>query len=243
MADWHESFFAGELWVELQAALFPASTTADQVDGALTLLDLPAGARILDAPCGEGRVARILIERGYQVVGLDGSAPLLTLARASTDRARWLQGDVRELPFAEEFDAAVVMWSSFGYFDRAGDRAFAAGLRRALRPGGRLLLDLNSAETLLHRVDGRDWAHAGGVTALEERRFDPRSGRVFTTWTLRRGERVEQHQASYRLYGCAELIDLLADVGFTDARPYGGFHGEPFRVGAAHLVLVAARAP
>jgi hypothetical protein len=51
------------------------------------------------------------------------------------------------LPGELDRDAAVCFWGSFGYFDAAGDLAFATGLRRALRPGGALLLDNQVMET------------------------------------------------------------------------------------------------
>jgi len=40
---------------------------------------------------------------------------------------RFLHGDMRDLRFDAEFDAAVNYWGSFGYFDDDGDRRFASG--------------------------------------------------------------------------------------------------------------------
>ena len=48
----------------------------------LGLLDLPAGSRILDAPCGHGRIARRLAAAGMEVTGVDLTAGL---SRAGAD--------------------------------------------------------------------------------------------------------------------------------------------------------------
>ena len=100
---------------------------------------------VLDVPCGFGRIANRLAARGCRVTGLDASP--LFLARARQDAAalgvavEYVAGDMRALPWAGRFDRLVCWFTSFGYFDDATDRRVLAGFRRALRPGGRLVLD------------------------------------------------------------------------------------------------------
>ena len=48
----------------------------------LGLLDLPTGARVLDAPCGHGRLARRLAAAGMEVTGVDLTPAYLEVARA-----------------------------------------------------------------------------------------------------------------------------------------------------------------
>lgn len=239
MEPWFKSFFSSEVWVEFHEARFTEDQTAAQADAIVRLLQLERGARVLDAPCGTGRIARALAARGMMVAGVDLSEPLLARARAAAPDLSWCTGDVRELSFDREFDAAVVVWNSFGYFDPPGDRAFATGLRRALVSGGRLMLDVNATETLLHRVEAEVLHAAGGVLVQEKRTFDPFTGRVKMAWTATSGRNTVQTESSIRLYGCAELCDLLRSVGFSTFSAWGGFFGEPFEVGAGHLVLVA----
>src|ERR1700722_18814116 len=79
----------------------------------LSLLDLPPGSRILDAPCGHGRIARRLAAAGMEVTGVDITPAYLEQARADPQLApnavTYLEGDVRALPVAGPFDA-VVCW-------------------------------------------------------------------------------------------------------------------------------------
>ncbi len=88
-----------------------------QIVAALVEL-LPAGARVLDAGCGYGRVALPLARAGYDVEGLDHSEALLAAARHAADaahlRARFALGSLTRLPYASgSFDVAICLWSSF----------------------------------------------------------------------------------------------------------------------------------
>ena len=60
----------------------------------------------------------------------------------------WHQQDMRRLPWKQRFDAAICMWSSFGYFTEQENAAFIAAISRSLKKGGRFLLDFQVTETL-----------------------------------------------------------------------------------------------
>ncbi len=101
------------------------------------VLDLVApqpGERILDLGCGDGALTAQLVARGGVVVGVDASAELLVAARERGLDVR--RADARALPFVEEFDAvfsnAVLHWID-------DLEPVLAGVRRALRPGGRFV--------------------------------------------------------------------------------------------------------
>ncbi|MDH4145357.1 MAG: class I SAM-dependent methyltransferase, partial [Acidimicrobiia bacterium] len=121
------------------------------------LSELTPGERVLDAPCGHGRIARRLAVTGARVTGVDRSE--LFIERARADAAEhavevdYRVGDVRELPVEDGGADVVVNWfSSFGYFDDAGNEAVLAEFARALRPGGRLVLETMSPAAVLRSI-------------------------------------------------------------------------------------------
>src|SRR3712207_3593292 len=62
----------------------------------ILLPHLTQGARILDLCCGTGQLAAMLLEKGYQVTGMDGSRALLDYACANAPGAEFVQGDARD---------------------------------------------------------------------------------------------------------------------------------------------------
>ncbi|MGK9235839.1 methyltransferase domain-containing protein [Inquilinus limosus] len=106
-------------------------------DLGLPVLDLLAprpGERILDLGCGDGALTAKLAAAGAEVVGADSSAELVAAARALGLDARIADGQA--LPFAAEFDA-VFSNAALHWMPKAD--AVIAGVRRALKPGGRFV--------------------------------------------------------------------------------------------------------
>ena len=96
-----------------------------------------AGERILDLGCGNGTLTLDIVAAGAAVVGVDASADMVAAARERGIDARVM--DATALTFDSEFDAvfsnAVLHWV------RNADAA-AAGIFRALKPGGRFVAEL-----------------------------------------------------------------------------------------------------
>jgi SAM-dependent methyltransferase len=121
-----------EQWRRVFGRVDPARTERD-VAFLVRVLPLPDFRRILDVPCGEGRLVRALGRRGYDVLGADRDPAVGPAVVA----------DLRELDrLAGDFDGVINMWASFGYFDAAENERVLASFVRRLRPGGRLVLDL-----------------------------------------------------------------------------------------------------
>ena len=101
---------------------------------------LAAPGRALDVGCGLGTEAGYLHRAGWQVVGLDLSPVALASAASGNPGPGYLLADLRHLPCQPAvFDAALDR-GCFHYLPAAERPAYAAQLRRVLRPGGRLLL-------------------------------------------------------------------------------------------------------
>ncbi len=243
---WWESFFSGLCLEYVLSGRDEEQTRAEMgfIHGAL---GLPRRAKVLDVPCGAGRLALELAAWGYDVTGIDQSARLIEAARQEAEQ-RDLQvdfrhGDMRDLPEDGQYDGLVCLWNSFGYFDDTGNLDFLRAVSRSLKPGGRLALDTPLMETLLHGMveEPRVWTEAGDLLALEERGFDYERGRLESTWTfIRDGER-EVRDMSIRLYAYRELVAMLEEAGFGEHQPYGSLEFEPFELGAPWLYLVTTK--
>jgi SAM-dependent methyltransferase len=130
--------------------------------------------RVLDIGCGLGTEIGYLAVTGWQAVGIDLSQTAIAQAAAAHDDAAFARADVRQLPFRQHcFDAAVDR-GCFHYLGPGDRPAYAAELRRVLRPGGKLLL--------------RASLRAGGVrNDMDEAVI----GRTFAGWRIEHMERAK----------------------------------------------------
>jgi ubiquinone/menaquinone biosynthesis C-methylase UbiE len=211
---------------------------------AARLAGCPVGGELLDVPCGFGRHSIPLARAGYRVTGVDRSAVLLGEAkRRGADGPKFVQADYRELPFEDErFDAAINLYTSLGYLGDEEDTKVLAGIRRVLREGGRLVIEMMHRDRLIGMTSDRHWRLMGeGRLLLEQSTFDPASGVAQTTQTLIDGSGARESRTfSVRVYTATELLAMLERAGFAEARAYGGFEGEALAP-STRLVIVAVR--
>lgn len=235
MAEWWQEMFESP-WQAIQLMWESLEDTDQQIDQIVRATGIEPGMRVLDVPCGTGRVAKRLATRDVDVVGVDITDRFLEEARAAGLTVR--KADMRELPFDGEFDVAVCMWGSFGYFDDDGNLRQARSACRSLRPGGRYLIDIPGAESIFARFRERDWFTAGDIDVLEQREYVTGTGRMETDWIfVREGERTVQ-RSSIRIYSVRELTDLLSEAGFTSFTALDD-ELEPYGIGARRLWMIA----
>jgi SAM-dependent methyltransferase len=130
-------------WFEVFLETMPSEWTAGEVDGVCRRLPLPAFGRVLDICCGPGRHSKRLADAGYEITGIDRDADAIRHAQALVPAGEFLTLDQRDLAhMSGPFDAAVILWQSFGFFEPADNDRVLADIASLLRPQGRLLLDL-----------------------------------------------------------------------------------------------------
>jgi len=144
MTAWYERFFDG-LYGRVLSSQFERAKSLEQARVIKRLLRVRRGQKVLDVPCGQGRITLPLARAGLAMTGVDLTRAYLTkaarLARRARLRVRFLQADMRAIAFENEFDAAFNWFGSFGYFSDADNRAFCRRVMAALKPGGRFLVE------------------------------------------------------------------------------------------------------
>jgi SAM-dependent methyltransferase len=214
-------------------------------EAVMRLLSLRTGMRVLDVPCGEGRIAGRLARAGCEVVGVDINERLLELARERHPAAQFEHCDMRALSYRSEFDAAVNWFTSFGYFDRAGNDLLLKRLADALRPGGRLLLELHNPARLARILE----LTGGSTAALVERddalmmdrvTFDATTSRSHTDRFIVRDGRARRLAFSLEQVPPQELARRLQHAGFRRVQLLGR-DGAPYDPDGPRLVALAER--
>ena len=223
--QWFHRFFAG-LYGDVLAEQFDPSRSVKQAGMVKRLLRVRKGQKVLDVPCGQGRLTIPLARMGLQMTGVDLTAGFIGKARRLTRRegldARYIVKDMRVIGFDSEFDAALNFFTSIGYASDADDEEFCRRVYRALKPGGRFLVEtINKSWILNHYRTEKRIVTIGGVRVTELGHWDARTSRNHSTWVFEKGRRRERHHLVLRLFDGADMRRLLRAAGFRDIRLYG----------------------
>ncbi len=246
---WFDEFF-DEHYLGYWAQMLDAERTECELGFIQEKLGLEPGAKVLDLCCGQARHAVDLAGLGWDVTGLDLNAFLLDRARETAREAgvdiRFVQADMREIPFEDEFDAVINVFTAFGYFeDDAENRRVLEAVARCLKPGGRFLLDHTHLLRAARDFEPNVWRqYPDGTLQVEEREFDARSVRFRTKATFIKpdGTRAEREN-DIRCYTCAELCGMLAAAGLEVIDVYGGFDGSPLTLESKRLIILSRKLP
>jgi len=217
---------------------------ANQITATLGLNDRSS---VLDAPCGHGRISNLLADDGHTVTGVDITPLFVDKASADAQalgvEVDYRLGDLRNLPVEGPFDAVICWFTSFGYFDDAGNKEVLAEYARVLKTGGQLII-----ETLHHDGFVRNYTPAPAATTVERgddlltdvTTFDPNSGRIETDRTVFRSGETRRSHHSIRLPTIPEFDDWLAEAGFS-RRSFTDRIGQPLTYDSWRMVAVATK--
>lgn len=115
----------------------------EQIRGAILYCNQRRSA--LDVGCGSGgRVFRLLEEMGFGITGIDASAEMIAIARASHPAALLQVADIREWQSAERFDL-IIAWDSIFHLAQHEHEPVLKKLADLLGAGGILIYTLGDA--------------------------------------------------------------------------------------------------
>lgn len=217
-----------------------------QVERAIALSGVHDGD-VLDLGCGPGRHAIPLARRGFRVTAVDLSAFHLAKARERAASVsvpvEFVSADMRSFVRPDAFDLTLSIFTSFGYFeDKDDDLRVLQNVRRSLRPGGVLVMDVASKEGMarvLHPTLSQ--RTADGALLVQRHEIVEDWARVRNEWTVVRDGRARTFEFRLRVYSGQELEALLGAAGFATVTLYGGLDGRPYGLEAERLVVVAGR--
>jgi SAM-dependent methyltransferase len=225
--DWYATAFDAA-----SAEMAWTDRTGPEVDRVIKILQPRGDERVLDMACGSGRHSLELRRRGFDVVGADISPDLIEIARRDAAEGNldvdFALSDLRDLDLDSEFDLVLNLNDgAIGYLesDEENLRTFEV-ISRALKPGGRNLVQLPNVLYAKERLPQRSWIPASDMIELVEHRWDKKTRRMEGKMVAARfGEVLEDLDGiefSQRLYTVEELRDIYARVGMELLTAYHG---------------------
>ena len=247
-SPWYVSFF-GDDYLDAYGHLLTEERAQREVAFVEEALGLKPGNSVLDLCCGTGRHAVLLAKRGFEVTAQDLSEGYLVQASRAAEAAgvglSVAHSDMRSIPFDSAFDAVINMFTAFGYLESEGeDSKVLREIAKALKPGGRFLLDLLNREWVVSNYVQNEWRRTDdGTLYLEHRELDLVAGRNHVTFTVidPNGQRREMDGHHVRLYTLTEVIGMLKESGLEFERAYGSFSGEDYGVETGRMIVVGKR--
>lgn len=222
-----------------------APTVADSV---CKIAGLTKGNSVLDAGCGPGRISVELALHGLKVTGVDIIKPFLDAAAESAEdegvKLNLVQADLREYTTEKKFDAAVNLYTSFGYCDTIEeDVKILQHIAQAIKSGGWFILECLSRENAVRDFTEGEWFEREGKTVLTDFSVVGAWEGLKSRWVLiddKTGERME-HVFVQRLYSAIELKRILLAAGFESCEIYGDFNFSPYNEKARTMVLICRK--
>ena len=245
---WYVDFFRTD-YLNVYGHMFTEERAEKESAFVASALELKPDASVLDLCCGQGRHSVQLAKRGLAVTGLDLNPEYLELAQQAATAGKvtieTVAADMRMIPFENKFDAIVNMYSSFGYLESEDeDLKVLVSAARALKAGGRLLLDMLNREWAIDNYIQNDWHKGADETLYIERRdLDLATSRMHVHFIVvdAEGHRRESIGHNIRLYTLTEMKRLLERVGLGVTAVFGGFDGEEYAIGTRRMVIVARK--
>ncbi|MCE4617169.1 MAG: methyltransferase domain-containing protein [Desulfurococcales archaeon] len=252
--EWFEEFF-DDLYYDTYTLFESEERNEREARFIAEALDLPEGSRVLDLGCGYARHAVYLAKMGFEVVCFDLSDYMLSKARKRiedfkvADRVIVVKGDMRRLDYTGEFDATYMFFTTFGYFSDEENREVIHRVSRALKPGGRLLIDLQNPVRLLSNIylgrgEWKTWFEAGDYIVLEETIYDLREARIKSKRIFidrRENCKVAERNLQIRTYMLWELEQLLVEASLETEKVYGDYKLGEYGPASPRMVVVAAK--
>ena len=208
---------------------------------------------LLDLACGTGSMTALFMERGYELIAVDGSEDMLMAAQEkicglSGEMPLFLHQDMTSLDLYGTVDAAICCLDSLNYLMRPIDvQRTLRRLHLFIAPGGVLVFDISTLEKL-SGMDGQVFLdETEDVYCVWRSEFQQRSHisthfmDIFTRQPNGSWQRAEEVHRQ-RAYTVEELTAWLTAAGFTDIRTYGDCVCRPPKPGEQRIYFTAVRA-
>lgn len=202
---------------------------------------------VLDIACGTGTLTGILAERGYDMIGLDLSEDMLSVAAAKNPGIRFLHQDMTEFELYGTVDAIVCTLDAVNYVtDKRKLKKMFRLVNNYLNPGGLFIFDINTRYKLETVLGNNTFVYdEDGIFYVWENYFDKKSdiSRQLLTFFSRDGREYKRFDEQHvqRAYNADEIRNLLAFSGLSLCEISDCISGKTPRKNAEKIIFVSKK--
>jgi SAM-dependent methyltransferase len=178
---------------------------------------------------------------------------------------------MREVPYESHFDLVANFFTSFGYFeDDSDNQKVLMSIAKALKPGGKFLIDYMNPDYVVRNLVERDEKNLGppsaliptevgdpnirlpkaaapsakkaeGLRVIQERWIDTSAQRINKKITLIRNGKESTYRESVRMYSHREMRNMLSKAGLKLTETYGDFDGSEYTQDSPRMILMGEK--
>lgn len=237
MTEWFERSFQ-EDYLKIYAHR-DEQKAIQELEQLLPFLNMRKGQQVLDLCCGQGRHSCWLAQQGVRVIGVDLSAVLLQAAiRNSLNLpVLYMRADARQIPFENEMDLVVNLFTSFGYFeeDEENEKVIKQA-SRALKPEGMFLFDYLNPLYIQENIEPFTETKLDGMEILQYRTIN--ESYVQKRIVIQEpGESQRQYEERVKLYNREDLSQMLERNDFKVLHLFGNYDAGEYHTHASPRMI------
>ena len=237
-----DNLLASELYLYFYEDFLEESRTQRECGFIQTCCTLQPNHKILDLACGHGRHANFLSALGYNLCGIDLNSQFIEKAKADAKiqglSIDYTEQDILNINYKEEFDAILLLFNSFGFFDRTDAKRLLKKINQALKIGGKAFIDTKNRDHLLKELLPCTITEKGEDLMIDRLSFDPINGTTTNNRIyIKDGERLDA-PFTMTTYSFTDLKQMLQETGLEISQTYGSWNGNPLIQDSKRIILI-----
>ncbi|MEM0293893.1 MAG: class I SAM-dependent methyltransferase [Saccharolobus sp.] len=197
--------------------------------------------KVLDVPCGIGRVSYFLVKRGYDVTGIDISEKMINMAKSNIQNGKFIVGDMRrleEIIKGEKYDLVINIYNSLGYYTEEDDLKILESFRNAANK--LIVINLDNRDYIIYNKPSEYYAFIPPYLVYSKFEFEQETSRlkIYRKYYINEKE-VGEINYSQRLYSVHEILTLLKKAGLKIVEIVSGYSWKKFSIMDPEMTIIA----
>lgn len=243
---WFQEWFSNKFYLEMYRH-------RDSEDAKLMInllqrsIPFNSKCKVLDIACGAGRHSLELARRGFDVTGFDLSEFLIGEAKKELKnspeknlKVKFMIADMRDFNFRKSFDAAVNIFTSFGYFENDGENFKVIGnASNSLKSGGYFVFDFLNKNYIEKNLVPYSRTNHKGIMMIQKRRIE--NGFVKKEIRIKKNKEVLNFTESLKLYSINEFKKVFNSYDLRVHNLFGDYFGNKFNENKSQRLIIIAK--
>ncbi|MEO8760468.1 MAG: class I SAM-dependent methyltransferase [Bacteroidia bacterium] len=208
------------------------------VDNLLQHIDLPKQSRCWDLNCGKGRHSFYLNKKGYEVIGTDLSEQSIQDAKQyESDNLHFYKHDMRNLFYANYFDAVFNLFTSFGYFkSNHDDEKVFQSVYTSLKPGGLFVIDFFNAACIVANLKASDEKVINDISFHIKKKLE---GNIILKEIIAEDKTGKHYfKEEVKALTLVDFTSLAEKTGFKIKHTFGNYSLQDFDVNTSERLII-----